>query len=73
MSRRVDPADGIQLGAQVDACIPRTAGAVVAIRVPRDLLALISDYANARGLSVNDVVRAGVERLVLGPEKDLDQ
>lgn len=73
MGRRADEVDGVQLGARVDARTPGIAGAVIAVRVPRDLLARIVDHASARGLSVTEVVREGVERLVAGPLKDLDE
>lgn len=70
MNRSVDPADDVQLGAQVEARVPGTAGAVIAVRVPRDLLVRISDYATVRGLSVTEVLREGAERLVGGAEKE---
>ena len=41
-----------------------TAGAVIAVRVSRDLLARISDYAAMRGMSVTEVFLEGAERLV---------
>lgn len=66
MSRSVDPEEDIELGAQVEARTRGTAGAVVAVRVPRDLLVRISEYANLRGLTVSEVMREGVERLVGG-------
>jgi len=56
----------VDLGAQVEARTRGTAGAVVAVRVPRDLLARISEYANLRGQTVSEVMREGVERLVGG-------
>jgi len=56
----------VDLGAQVEARTRGTTGAVVAVRVPRDLLARISEYANLRGQTVSEVMREGVERLVGG-------
>jgi len=66
MSRSVDPEEDVELGAQVEARTRGTAGAVVAVRVPRDLLARISEYAKLRGLTVSEVMREGAERLVGG-------
>ena len=61
-----DPEEDVELGAQVEARTRGTAGAVVAVRVPRDLLARISEYARLRGLTVSEVMRDGAERLVGG-------
>lgn len=66
MSKNVDPEEEVELGAQVEARTRGTAGAVVAVRVPRDLLARISEYAQLRGLTVSEVMRDGAERLVGG-------
>lgn len=66
MSHEVYPDEDVQLGAQVEARTPGTAGAVIAVRVPRDLLAQISAYASLRGLTVSEVLREGAERLVDG-------
>lgn len=66
MSRSVDPEEEVELGAQVEARTRGTAGAVVAVRVPRDLLARISEYAKLRGLTISEVMREGAERLVGG-------
>lgn len=66
MSRSIDPEEEVELGAQVEARTRGTAGAVVAVRVPRDLLARISEYARLRGLTVSEVMREGAERLVGG-------
>lgn len=66
MSRSIDPEEEVELGAQVEARTRGTAGAVVAVRVPRDLLARISEYARLRGLTVSEVMREGAERLVSG-------
>jgi len=66
MSRSGDPEEEVELGAQVEARTRGTAGAVVAVRVPRDLLARISEYAGLHGLTVSEVMREGAERLVAG-------
>jgi len=66
MSKGVDPEEDVELGAQVEARTRGTAGAVVAVRVPRDLLTRISEYASLRGLTVSEVMREGAERLVGG-------
>ena len=66
MNRSIDPEEDVELGAQVEARTRGTAGAVVAVRVPRDLLARISEYASLRGLTVSEVMREGAERLVGG-------
>lgn len=66
MSRSNDPEEEVDLGAQVEARTRGTAGAVVAVRVPRDLLGRISEYARLRGLTVSEVMREGAERLVGG-------
>lgn len=50
-----DPNGDVQLGEQVAARTRGTAGAVIAVRVSRDLLARISDYAAMRGMSVTEV------------------
>ncbi|HVA87475.1 MAG TPA: hypothetical protein VNF73_14310 [Candidatus Saccharimonadales bacterium] len=66
MSQPVDPEEDVELGAQVEARTRPTAGAVIAVRVPRDLLARITDYAVLRGMTVSEVIREGAERLVGG-------
>ena len=66
MSGSVDPEEDVELGAQIEARTRGPAGAVVAVRVPRDLLARISEYANLRGQTVSEVMREGVERLIGG-------
>ena len=66
MSTSVDPEEDVELGAQVEARTRGTAGAVVAVRVSRDLLARISEYAKLRGMTVSEVMREGAERLVAG-------
>ena len=66
LSSDVDPDEDVELGAQVEARTRGSAGAVVAVRVPQDLLTRISEYAKFRGLTVSAVMREGVERLALG-------
>jgi hypothetical protein len=67
MSKSIDPEEDVELGARVEARARGTAGAVVAVRVPRDLLSRISAYASHRGLTVSEVMREGAERLVGSP------
>jgi hypothetical protein len=66
VNRDDGPEEEVDLAAQVEARTRGTAGAVVAVRVPRDLLVRISEYANLRGQTVSEVMREGVERLVGG-------
>lgn len=65
-SRTGDPEEDVELGQEVQAKSTRPSGPVVAVRMPRDLLARISDYANARNMTVSEVLRQGAERLVRG-------
>jgi hypothetical protein len=68
-----DPEEDIVLGEQVENQRPeRGAAPVVAVRMPRDLLARISDYAAGRGITVSEALRNGAELLtgnsqLLGP------
>lgn len=66
MNRSADPEEDIELGAQVEARTRGSAGAVIAVRVPRDLLARINEFAKLRGMTVSEVMREGAERLVGG-------
>ena len=61
-----DPEEEVELGDEVARRRKPSGGAVVAVRVPRDLLARISEYGKIRGLTVSDVMRQGAERLVSG-------
>ena len=62
----LDPAEDVELGAQVEARTRGTAGAVIAVRFPRGLLSPISKYARLHGLTVSEVMREAAERLVDG-------
>ncbi|MEO7296926.1 MAG: hypothetical protein ABIZ57_12390 [Candidatus Limnocylindria bacterium] len=62
VTKSMDPEEHVELGAQVEARTGGTAGANVAVRVPRDLLARISAYASLRGLTISEVLREGAER-----------
>lgn len=53
----------IELGDEVTARRERPSGPVVAVRVPRDVLAKLSEYAARRGTSVSEVVRQAAIRL----------
>ena len=64
--RSLEPEEDVELGAQVEARTRGTAGAVIAVRVPRDLLSPISEYARLHDLTVSEVMRDGAERLVAG-------
>ena len=66
MSHSRDAEEDVELGAQVGARTRGPAGAVVAVRVPRDLLARISEFAGQRGMTVSEVMREGAERMVSG-------
>jgi hypothetical protein len=64
---RIEVDEDVELGEQVEnASAGRSKGAVVAVRVPPDLLARLQEYATARGLSLSEVVRRGAEQLVTG-------
>lgn len=56
--------EDVELGAEVSSERERPSGPVVAIRIPRDVLARLSDYASRRGTTVSDVVRQAAVRLV---------
>lgn len=55
----------VELGEEVEPTI-RSRTPVVAIRVSPDLFERVNDYASARGLTLSDVFRQGVERLITG-------
>jgi len=64
--QRHDPEEDVELGEEVAVRSPRPSGPVVAVRMSRDLLARISDYAQLRGLTVSDVMREGAAVLIRG-------
>lgn len=57
--------EDIELGDEVEPAI-RSRTPIVAVRMSPDLFARLGDYATARNLTVSDVVRQGVERLLGG-------
>ena len=57
--------EGIELGEEVEPVI-RSRAPIVAVRMSPDLFRRLSDYAAARNLTVSEVVRQGVERLLTG-------
>ncbi len=63
----MDPEEDVELGAHVEArARGAAAGAVVAVRVPRDLLARMSEYGRLRGMTVSEILRQGAEILIGG-------
>jgi Ribbon-helix-helix protein, copG family len=58
-----DHDEDIELGEEVEVRRERPSGPVVAVRIPRDVLAKLSDYASKRGTSVSEVVRQAAIRL----------
>ena len=62
----MDPDEDVELGAHVEARARGAAGAVVAVRVPRDLLARMTEYGQLRGMTVSEVLRKGADRLIGG-------
>lgn len=62
---RRDPEEDVELGEEVEA--KRKPGtALVAVRVPSELLERVQLYARGRGLTVSDALRLGAEQLVAG-------
>lgn len=57
--------EDIKLGDEVEPVI-HSRTPLVAVRMSPDLFARLGDYASARDLTVSDVVRQGVERLIGG-------
>jgi hypothetical protein len=55
----------IKLGEEVEPVI-RSRGPVVAVRLSPELFGRVNEYASARGLTLSDVFRQGVERLISG-------
>jgi hypothetical protein len=64
MTDDIRPED-IELGEELEPVI-RNRAPVVAVRMSPDLFARLGDYASARNLSVSEVVRQGVERMLGG-------
>ncbi len=63
----IDPDEDVELGAHVEARVRGVAGgSVVAVRVPRDLLAQMNEYGRLRGMTVIDVLLQGAERVIGG-------
>lgn len=56
----------VELGELVEVAPAKSQASVVAVRVAPDLLARITEYAGARGLSVSEVLRRGAEQLTSG-------
>jgi hypothetical protein len=44
----------------------RPIGAVLSVRVPREIAAAVDEYAEANGLSLSETVRTALERLLSG-------
>lgn len=61
----MDPEEDVELGVLVKA---HTGGghaaAVIAVRVPRDLLTRISEYGRPRGMTTAEVLTVGAEQLI---------
>jgi hypothetical protein len=57
--------EDIELGDEIEPVI-RSRAPIVAVRMSPDLFARLGDYAAARNLTMSDVVRQGVERLLAG-------
>ena len=51
---------------RTDLRIRRPVGAVLSVRVPAEIAAAVDDYATANGLSISDVVRVALDRLLSG-------
>ena len=65
ISSRRDPDEDVELGDEVEA--KRKPGtALVAVRVPSDLLERLQGYARTRGVTVSEALRLGAEQLVTG-------
>lgn len=62
----VDLDADVELGELVEAKPSKGRGPVVAIRLSADLLARVNEYAQARGLTVSEVLRRGAEQITSG-------
>jgi hypothetical protein len=54
----------VELGGNVEVVRERPSGPVVAVRIPREILARLSDYASRRGTTVSEVIRQAAIRVV---------
>jgi hypothetical protein len=59
MRKAVDPE-------ALDLRVRRPVGAVLSVRVPIEIAAAVDDYAAANGLSLSEVVRVALDRLLSG-------
>lgn len=50
----------------LDLRVRRPVGAVLSVRVPMGIAAAVDDYATANGLSLSEVVRVALDRLLSG-------
>lgn len=57
--------EDLELGEELEPVI-RNRAPVVAVRMSPDLFARLGDYASQRNLSISEVVRQGIERLIEG-------
>jgi hypothetical protein len=57
------PEDEVELGEEVEARRERPSGPVVAVRMPREVLAKLSEYAAVRNTTISEVVRQAAIRL----------
>lgn len=64
--RTGDIEEDVQVGEVVESSRRPSGTSLVAVRVPHDLLARISRYAETHGVTVSEVLRRGAERLVGG-------
>jgi hypothetical protein len=66
VSEPIDREEDVELGELVDVRSRTPGSALVAVRMPRDLLARIAAYGQQRGMTVSEVMREGADRLVSG-------
>jgi hypothetical protein len=65
MTRFMDPEEDVELGMLVKMHTGGAhAAALIAVRVPRDLLTRISEYGRPRGMTVAEVLTVGAEQLI---------
>src|SRR5688572_15559974 len=65
-ARGPEPNESVELGDEIRLKTGKGTGPVVAVRMPRDLLARINRYAQDHGTTVSDVLRQGAESMVSG-------